>query len=92
MSSAVTPLGHDQEGWRSIDADGSLLFRMRHDGGAVVCIVPRRVLLTLSGIDAGSGEEAIFKAFEPHLARFEAMANARFPTGAAGTPDRIVLD
>ena len=50
MSAKVTPLGHDQEGWRSIDADGALHFRMRHDGGAVLCVVPRAVLLTLPGI------------------------------------------
>ena len=50
MSAMVTPLGHDQEGWRSIDADGALHFRMRHDGGAIVCVVPRPVLLTLPGV------------------------------------------
>ena len=91
MSATVNPLGHDQEGWRSIDDEGALHFRMRHDGGAILCIVPRRVLLTLAGIHGGSSEEDIFKAFEPYLARFEAMANAKF---AAGEVDggRVSLD
>lgn len=83
MSAAVTPLGHDQEGWRSIDDSGALHFRMRHDGGAILCIVPRRVLLTLAGVHGGSSEEDIFTAFEPHLARFEALANARFAADGA---------
>jgi hypothetical protein len=91
MPSKVTPLGHDEEDWRSIDDQGALRFRMRHDGGAIVCVVPRTVLLTLPGIFPSSTEEDIFKAFEPHLARFEQMANAKFAAGddAGG---EIVLD
>ena len=91
MSAIVTPLGHDQEGWRSIDQWGALHFRMRHDGGAVLCVVPRTVLLGLPGVSPASGEEDIFKAFEPHLARFEAMANARFTAGAV-VDGEILLD
>lgn len=91
MSAMVTPLGHDQEGWRSIAVDGALHFRMRHDGGAIVCVVPRPVLLRLPGIRATSGEEDIFKAFEPHLARFEAMANGKFAESGAINGE-IVLD
>jgi hypothetical protein len=91
MSAAITPLGHDQEGWRSIDDDGALHFRMRHAGGAILCIVPHRVLLTLAGVHGGSSEEDIFTAFEPYLAHFEAMANARFAAGE-GTEGRIVFD
>jgi hypothetical protein len=91
MPSKVTPLGHDEEDWRSIDDQGALRFRMRHDGGAIVCVVPRTVLLTLPGIFPSSTEEDIFKSFEPHLARFEQMANAKFAAGddAGG---EIVLD
>ena len=91
MSAKVTPLGHDQEGWRSIDQSGALHFRMRHDGGAVLCVVPRAILLTLPGVRPASGEEEIFTAFEPYLARFEAMANARFAEGAV-TNGEILLD
>jgi hypothetical protein len=91
MSRMVTPLAHDEEGWRSIDARGALHFRMRHDGGAVLCGVPRAVLLSLPGIVPASGEEDIFKGFEPHLARFEAMANAKFTDGGAEDGE-IVLD
>ena len=64
---------------------------MRHDGGAVLCVVPRTVLLGLPGIGPASGEEDIFKAFEPHLARFEAMANAKFAEDGAKDGE-IVLD
>lgn len=81
MASKVTPLGHDEEGWRSIDDQGALRFRMRHDGGAVVCVVPRTALMTLPGVHASSTEEEIFRAFEPHLARFEQRANAKFAAG-----------
>lgn len=91
MSSNVTPLAHDEEGWRSIDAGGALHFRVRHDGGAVLCVVPRAVLLALPGVLPTSGEEDIFKAFEPHLARFERMADARFAEGAVANGE-IVLD
>jgi hypothetical protein len=91
MSTKVTPLGHDEEGWRSIDAEGALRFRMRHDGGAIVCVVPRAVLLTLPGILAGSTEGQIFEAFEAHLPRFEEMANAKFSAGGA-VRGEIVLD
>jgi hypothetical protein len=91
MSFSVTSLAHDEEGWRSIDARGALRFRMRHDGGAVVCIVPRSVLLTLPGFLPTSGEEDIFKAFEPHLARFERMANTTFAEDGAVNGE-IVLD
>jgi hypothetical protein len=91
MSAAVTPLGHDQEGWRSIDENGALHFRMRHDGGAILCIVPRRVLLTLAGVHGGSSEEDTFRAFEHYLARFEAMANAQFAAGEGGQGE-ITLD
>ena len=91
MPSNVTPLAHDEEGWRSIDAHGALHFRMRHAGGDVLCVVPRTVLLALPGILPTSGEEAIFKAFEPHLARFERMANTRFAEGGAVNGE-IVLD
>jgi hypothetical protein len=91
MSSKVTPLGHDEEGWRSIDDQGALRFRMRHDGGAIVCVVPRRALLTLPGVTPSSTEEDIFKAFEPYLSRFEQMANAKFAAGV-GTNGEIVLD
>jgi hypothetical protein len=91
MPSRVTPLGHDEEDWRSIDDHGALRFRMRHDGGAIVCIVPRVVLLTLPGVRFSSTDEDIFRAFEPHLVRFEQMANAKFAAGddAGG---EIVLD
>ena len=91
MPSTVTPLAHDEEGWRSIDAHGALHFRMRHDGGAIVCVVPRAVLLALPGVVPTSGEEAIFKAFEPHLARFERMANAKFAEDGAVNGE-MVLD
>lgn len=91
MSSKVTPLGHDEEGWRSIDDQGALRFRMRHDGGAVVCAVPRAALLTLPGVHPSSSEEEIFKAFEPHLARFEQMANAKYAAGGVVNGE-IVLD
>jgi hypothetical protein len=91
MVSNVTPLAHDEEGWRSIDSLGALHFRMRHDGGAVLCVVPRTVLLALPGVLPTSGEEDIFKAFEPHLARFERMANAKFADGLAVNGE-IVLD
>ncbi len=91
MSRMVTPLAHDEEGWRSIDARGALHFRMRHDGAAIVCVVPRPVLLRLPGVRISSGEEDIFKAFEPYLARFEAMANAKFAEGGSGNGE-IVLD
>lgn len=91
MPPEVTPLGRDEEDWRSIDEEGALRFRMRHDGGAIVCIVPRSVLLTLPGILPSSKEGEIFQAFEPHLASFERMANAKFASGGV-TDDRIVLD
>jgi hypothetical protein len=91
MSSNVTPLAHDEEGWQSIDGAGALHFRMRHDGGSILCVVPRAVLLTLPGIVPTSGEEDIFKAFEPHLARFEAIANAKYVEGGA-EDGKIVLD
>jgi len=91
LASKVTPLAHDEEGWRSIDDEGTLRFRMRHDGGAVVCIVPRAVLMTLSGVVPSSSEEDIFKAFEPHLARFERIANARFAAGHVADGE-ILLD
>ena len=91
MSSKVTPLAHDEEGWRSIDDQGALHFRMRHDGGAIVCIVPRLVLLKLPGVLPSSSEEDMFKAFEPHLSRFEKMANAKFAAGAVVNGE-IVLD
>jgi hypothetical protein len=91
MPSTVTPLAHDEEGWRSIDSSGALHFRMRHDGGAVLCLVPRGVLLALPGILPTSGEEDIFKAFEPHLARFERMANAKYAEGAMVNGE-IMLD
>jgi hypothetical protein len=91
MVSKITPLAHDEEGWRSIDSRGALHFRMRHDGGAVLCVVPRAVLLTLPGVLSTSGEEDIFKAFEPHLARFEQMANAKFAEDGAVNGE-IVLD
>ena len=91
MSTNVTPLGRDQERWLSIDDQRALRFRMRHDGGAVVCIVPHTVLLRLPGVLPSSSEEDIFTAFEPHLARFEAMANAKFADGDAVNGE-IVLD
>lgn len=91
MSSKVTPLAHDEEGWRNIDDLGALHFRMRHDGGAIVCIVPRLVLLKLPGVLPSSTEEEIFRAFEPHLTRFEKIANAKFATGEM-IKGEIVLD
>ena len=91
MAPTVTQLGHDDEDWRSIDDRGALRFRMRHDGGAVVCVVPRSVLMELPGILPSSSEEDIFKAFEPHLARFEKIANARYAAGGV-VNDEIVLD
>jgi hypothetical protein len=91
MSLSVTPLAHDEEGWRSIDARGALRFRMRHDGGAIVCVVPRAVLLMLPGVRPMSGEEDIFRAFEPHLARFERLANATYAEDGAVNGE-IVLD
>jgi hypothetical protein len=91
MVSTVTPLAHDEEGWRSIDQHGALHFRMRHDGGAVVCIVPHSVLLRLPGALPSSTEEEMFEAFEPHLARFEAKANAKFAAGAV-INEEILLD
>ena len=91
MSSEVTPLGHDEEGWRSIDDQRALRFRMRHDGGAIVCVVPSAVLMKLPGVHQSSTEEEIFKAFEPHLTRFEKIANARYTAGAA-VDGEIVLD
>lgn len=91
MVSKVTPLAHDEEGWRSIDSSGALHFRMRHDGGAILCVVPRAALLRLPGVLSTSGEEDIFKAFEPHLARFERMANAKYADGAVVNGE-IMLD
>jgi hypothetical protein len=91
MPSEITPLGRDTEYWRSIDDRGALRFRMRHDGGAIVCIVPRAVLLALPGVLPSSNEEDIFRAFEPHLARFERLANAKYAEGTV-TGDEIVLD
>src|SRR5687768_11982303 len=91
MSSEVTPLAHDEEGWRSIDDRRALRFRMRHDGGAIVCVVPSAVLQTLPGIHPSSTDEEIFRAFEPHLARFETIADEKHAAGSV-VKGEIVLD
>ena len=47
--------------------------------------------LKLPGVHATSSEEDIFKAFEPDLARFEAMANAKYAEGEVINGE-IVMD